>query len=122
MATPQEFFSKNMKWLALALLFLLAFKSVQSCNRNMKLNLTSGQYIHIIDSLKTDYSNLEKAYNDTVTKLNSELKIKIEKAVEADKRANAVQSVAEKIRANTTTTVNVRGAEIDTSKTKNNER
>jgi hypothetical protein len=112
--TPTQFFDKNMKWFALVLVLLLVFKSVQSCNRNMRLNMSSGQYVHQIDSLKRDYSNLDREYNDTVKKLNFELKLRDEKAVEANKRADAVQSVAEKIKANTTTTVNVRGATIDT--------
>ena len=54
----------------------------------------------------------------TNSQLEFELKLQKEKAGEADKRATAVQSVAEKIRANTTTTVNVRGAQIDTIKRK----
>lgn len=113
-----NFFTKNLKWIALVLFLLLCFKSIQSCNRKMGSTITQKQYVYILDSLKKDYSNLEKEYNDTVKKINFELRLASEKAGEADKRATAVQSVAEKIRANTTTTVNVRGAELDTTKRK----
>jgi hypothetical protein len=61
---------------------------------------------------------LEKESTATISQLEYELKLEQEKANAADKRAGAVQSVAEKIRANTTTTVNVRGAAIDTTKNK----
>lgn len=116
--TPQQFFSKNLKWITLCLLLLLCFKYVQSCNRKMGNSITQKQNIHMIDSLKTDYSNLKSEYNDTIKKLNFELTLEKEKAHEADKRALAVQSVAEKLKSNTTTTVNVRGAVIDTIKRK----
>jgi hypothetical protein len=116
--TPEQFFSKNMKWFALVLLLLFLFKTTQSCNRKMKLNMGAKQYIEQIDSLKNLYSNYKEVTQDSIKKLNFELKLQGEKAQEADKRAAAVQSVAEKIRANTTTTVNVRGAEIDTTKNK----
>lgn len=112
--TPQQFFDKNMKWIALVLVFLLLIKSVQSCNRSTLLNMSQKEYIHTIDSLNTKYSTLEKESTITIEQLKFELKLQSGKAEEADKRAAAVQSVAEKVRANTT--VNVRGAERDTSK------
>ena len=109
--TPAQFFDKNMKWIALALLFLLTFKSIQSCNRNMRLNINSGTYIHQIDSLQNQYNVYYKESQDSIKKLNFELKLANEHAIEADKRANAVQSAVEKIKSNTTTTVVVKGAE-----------
>jgi hypothetical protein len=112
--TPQQFFDKNMKWIAMGLLFLFLVKSIQSCNRGTVLNMSKSQYTHTIDSLNTKYSNLEKETTITIEQLRFELKLQSGKAEEADKRANAVQSVAEKVRANTT--VNVRGAERDTTK------
>jgi uncharacterized membrane protein YhiD involved in acid resistance len=110
----EQFFVKNLKWITLALLFLFLLKSVQSCNRNTTISIKDKQYTHVIDSLKKQYVDL-KMIN---SQLEFELKLQKEKAGEADKRAIAVQSVAEKIRANTTTTVNVRGAQIDTIKKK----
>ena len=112
--TPEQFFSKNLKWITLLLLFLFLLKSVQSCNRNTTISIKEKQYTYVVDSLKKQYVELEKVNSQ----LHFELKLQSEKAGEADKRATAVQSVAEKIRANTTTTVNVRGAEIDTVKNK----
>jgi hypothetical protein len=109
--TPAQFFEKNMKWFALALLFLLLFKSTQSCNRKMKLNMSSGQYIEQIDSLKTLYNTYREDTQDSIKKLNFELKLASEHANAADQRANAVQSAVEKIKSNTTTTVVVKGAE-----------
>ena len=116
--TPEEFIKKNLKWITLALLILFLLKSVQSCNRNTTLSIKEKDYTHTIDSLNTKYNVLEKESTATISQLQYELKLQEEKANSANQRAGAVQSVAEKIRANTTTTVNVRGAEIDTIKTK----
>jgi ATP-dependent exoDNAse (exonuclease V) alpha subunit len=114
--TPEQFFTKNMRWIALCLFLLLCIKSIQSCNRNMSNNIAQKEYIHTIDSLNNKYNTLEKQTIETVSQLKFELKLQSEKAGEANKRADAVQSVAEKIKANTT--VNVRGAELDTQKRK----
>jgi len=116
--TPEQFFSKNMKWIALGLLFLFLFKSVQSCNRNTIKSMSDKQYTHTIDSLTKKYDKLERETTGEINQLKFELKLQSEKAGAADQRASAVQSVAEKIRANTTTTVNVRGATVDTIKRK----
>lgn len=114
--TPQQFFSKNMKWFALALLFLFLFKSIQSCNRNMGTRSTEKEYKYTIDSLTKKYDILEKESTATIKQLEFELKLEREKATAAEQRATAIQSVAEKIKSNTTTTVNVRGAQVDTTK------
>jgi hypothetical protein len=112
--TPQQFFEKNMKWFALAFLFLFLLKSVQSCNRNMGSRLTEKQTKHLIDSLQKKIVVL----NDSIKVVNWKNKM-LESQAESEKRkAEAIQSVAEKIKSNTTTTVNVRGAEIDTTKQK----
>ena len=116
--TPQQFFSKNMKWFALALLILFLFNSVRSCNRNMGTRITEKQYKHTIDSLTKKYDILEKQSSATIKEFEFQLKLESKKAEDANKRADAVQSVAEKIKSNTTTTVNVRGAEVDTAKRK----
>jgi hypothetical protein len=114
--TPQQFFEKNMKWFALALLVLFLFKSVQSCNRNMGTSLTEKEYKHTIDSLEKKYDILYKETSVRIGELEFQLKLEKKRAEDADKRADAIQSVAEKMRSNTT--VNVRGAEIDTMKRK----
>jgi hypothetical protein len=112
--TSQEFFQKNMKWFALLFLFLFLLKSVQSCNRNMGTRITEKQNKHLIDSLQKSITEL----NDSIKIVNWKNKM-LESQAESEKRkADAIQSVAEKIKSNTTTTVNVRGAEIDTTKRK----
>jgi hypothetical protein len=116
--TPEQFFERSYKWFALAFFVLFLFKSVQSCNRNMLLSIDKKTYIHTIDSLDKKYYRLEKESTATIDQLRFELRLQSEKAGEADKRATAVQSVAEKMRANTTTTINVKGAEVDTTKNK----
>jgi esterase/lipase len=107
--TPTQFFTKNMKWFALALLFLFLFKSVQSCNRNMQINVGSKKYIEQIDSLSKEYKEYKETTQDSIKKLNFELKLANEQAEAAKERANAVQSAVEKVRSNTTITV--KGAE-----------
>ena len=116
--TPAQFFEKNMKWFALGLLFLFLFKSVQSCNRNMALNIGSAQYVEQIDSLSKEYKEYKEITQDSIKKLNFELKLATEHANAANERAAAVQTAVEKIKSNTTTTVVVKGAEEvkDTSK------
>jgi len=110
--TPQEFFEKNMKWVALTFLILFLFKSIQSCNRNMGATMISKKNNHTIDSLSKEVYNLKSENKELKLQLNFQK----EKVGEANKRAEAIQSVAEKIKSNTTTTVNVRGAQIDSTK------
>lgn len=105
--TPEQFFSKNMKWFALALLFLFLFKSMQSCNRKTMLDMNSGQYITQIDSLEKHINISERIYEDSIKTLNFQLELERNKALSADERARAVQSTAERVRANTTSTTNI---------------
>lgn len=114
--TPQDFFSKNMKWFALAFFILFLFGSVKNCNRNMGTKLSEKEYKHTIDSLTKKYDILERQSSSRIKDLEFELILEKEKAEEANKRAAAIQSVAEKVKTNTTTTVNVRGAQVDTVK------
>ena len=107
--TPEQFFSKNLKWIALALFFLLAFKSMQSCNRGTQLDMTKGTYIHQIDSLKKQYVDYRELTQDSIKKLNFELELARQQARSSNDKANAVQSAVEKIKSNTT--VVVKGAE-----------
>jgi len=99
--TPQQFFSKNMKWIVLILFILLLFKTIQSCNRETFLDISSKTYIVQIDSLKKQ----TQIYHDSIKQLNFNLKIADRLTSAANERANAVQSTAEKIKANTTITV-----------------
>ena len=113
--TPANFFSKNLKWITLALLFLFLFKSTQSCNRKAQLNMGAKVYIEQIDSLKKEYSTYKEVTQDSIKQLNFELRFAHEQVKAADQRATSVQSAVEKLRANTTTTVVVKGAERDTT-------
>ena len=109
MATPQQFFTKNLKWFTIAFFVLFLFKSVQSCNRKTALNMGSSQYIEIIDSLKTKYNTYYSISQDSIKTLNFELKLANEHARAAEQRAEAIQTAVDRIRQNTTITV--RGAE-----------
>jgi len=119
--TPQQFFSKNLKWITLILLFLLALKTMQSCNRKTLLSMEKGDYIEQIDSLQNLYDNYYKESQDSIKKLNFQLELAQEKVNSANDRANAVENAVEKIKANTTTTVVVKGAEEVKDTTKNKE-
>lgn len=107
--TPTEFFQKNMKWLLLAAICLLMMKTVQSCSRKMQINAGSKQYIEQIDSLQHLYNGYYKESQDSIKKLNFELRIAEQDAKSANERATAVQTAVEKIKSNTTITV--KGAE-----------
>lgn len=110
--TPQQFFEKNMKWIALFFFCLFIIKSTQSCNRNMSLRATEKEYKNTVDSLIKNVDILKEENKQ----LSFELKLQSEKATSAEEKASAIQSAVEKTRYNTTTTVNVRGVQIDTIK------
>jgi len=103
--TPTEFFNRNLKWFALALLLLFLYKTMQSCNRKTLLSKDSKEYVHEIDSLKNKYNIYYKDSQDSIKKLNYELKLANQNATAADERATAVQNAVEKIRSNTTVVV-----------------
>jgi len=107
MATPEQFFSKNLKWITLALFVLFMIKSIQSCNRGMKLRISNDAYTKQIDSI----NNLYKNGQDSIKKLNFELKLSKERAEFAEEKSKAIQNTVEKLKANTTTTVVVKGVE-----------
>ena len=107
--TPEQFFTKNMKWIALGLLLLLMFKTMQSCNRKTIIGKGSKEYVHEIDSLKNVYGGYYRESQDSIKKLNYLLRLADQNAAAADRRADAVQSAVEKVRSNTT--VVVKGAE-----------
>ena len=120
--TPEQFFSKNMKWIALVLFILLSFKTIQSCNRDTLLNIESSQYVEEIDSLKTAHNievdSLQDVYDiyydksqDSIKELNYGLRLAGSQVTAANDKADAVENAVEKIRANTTTTVVFKGAE-----------
>ena len=105
MSTPSQFIDKNLKWIALSLLFLFSIKSIQSCNRKNALIIKETQYHNSIDSLHA----LNIQYLDSLHKLtiywNTRVEIEVNKANYADQRAAAVQSAVEKLKSNTTIVV-----------------
>lgn len=104
-----EFFAKNQKYILIIAISLFFIKSFQSCSRNMTIKKLDKEIIHLSDSLTTMMDNetgtlvlqLQKA-NDSIKELNYEVKLAKSRATSADRRANAVQSTASKIRENTT--------------------
>lgn len=116
--TPQEFFKKNMKWITLVLFVLFLVKTVQSCNRDMQIRQLDTEIIHLNDSLSTMFGTeketlllqLRECQSDK-TQLEYEVKLANAATEAANKRADAVQSTAEKTRSNTTSTIVVKGAE-----------
>ena len=125
--TPQQFFTKNMKWIALVLFILFLVKSVQSCNRNMTNTQLNTEIIHLNDSLSTMYGTeketlLLQLRECETDKSQLEYEVKLANAAKesANKRADAVQSTAEKTRSNTTSTIVVKGAEevVDSTEVK----
>ncbi len=104
-----DFIQKNLKYIALIFLALFLLKSSQSCNRNMAIKKLTKENTYLVDSLETMHGTektqlileLENA-NDSIKELNYEVKLAKAGENAANRRANAVQSTAEKMRKNTT--------------------
>jgi len=105
MPTPQQFFTRNIKWFTIAFFCLFLFKNIQSCNRKTALNMGVSQYIEIIDSLENKYNTYYQISQDSIKVLNFELKLAVEQAKAANQKAEAVQNTIERIKQNTTITV-----------------
>jgi len=105
----EEFFKKNLKYVAIILLGLLMLKSFQSCNRNMANKRLTKEIVHLGDSLSTIYATEKGVYvmqlqecEDENQRLEYEVKLANSERDAANRRADAVQSTASKIRENTT--------------------
>jgi predicted PurR-regulated permease PerM len=109
--TPQEFFSKNLKWITLILFFLFALKSMQSCNRKTLLNMGTSQYIQQIDSIQNEYDKYYTESQDSIKKLNFQIELANERVLSAQQQVESIERAVERIRSNTTTTVVVKGLE-----------
>lgn len=124
--SPKQFLEKNQKYVVLILLSLFFIKSFQSCSRNMEVKKLNKEITYLSDSLNTMMSNetgelvtkLNKAH-DSIKTLNYEVRIAQSKENSANRRANAIQSTAEKIRENTTIKIE-NNSRPDTSSVKNN--
>ena len=108
----ETFFKKNLKYITLILLALFFIKTSQSCNRNMANKRLTKENTHLVDSLNTMHGT-EKSQllielntaQDSIQELNYEVKLANAERDAANRRANAVQSTAEKIRENTSITI-----------------
>jgi len=117
----QVFFKKNLKYVALILLALFFIKSFQSCNRNMTIKKMDKEIVHLNDSLNVMFGTEKEALiielrdcNAAKQELEYEVKLANAERDAADKRADAVQSTAEKIRDNTTIKIENKNSEKDT--------
>jgi hypothetical protein len=100
--TPQEFFSKNMKWFALAFFLLFIFSSVRSCNHNMGVKITEKHNMHTIDSLTKNRDILLETIKEKdfrIEQLNEKLDI-------ATKYGNDFRTLAEQATKRNTTIIN----------------
>jgi len=107
--TVQDFFKKNLKYVAIILLALFFIKSFQSCNRNMTIKKLDKEIVHLNDSLNTMFGTEKETLiielrdcNAAKRELEYEVRLANSERDAANKRADAVQSTAEKIRDNTT--------------------
>ena len=105
----ETFFKKNLKYIAVILLALFFIKSFQSCNRDMANKRLVKENTQLVDSLSimhgTEKSTLMLQLSeceDENQRLEYEVKLANSEKEAANRRANAVQSTAEKIRENTT--------------------
>ena len=119
----ERWLKRNLGYIAIILFALFLIKNTQSCNRKMAIrtlekNMSADcdsllrvkdgihyQDLRVIDSLEKE--NFTKDY--LILDLTNELKIAGVKVDAADRRADAVQRTAEKIRTNTT--IEIKGAE-----------
>lgn len=105
----QEFFKKNLRYVALILLALFFIKSFQTCTRKMEVRKLEKEIVYLNDSLNTMYGSektilLEENFKlkDSIKDLNHQVKLANSERDAAIERAAAIQSTAEKIRENTT--------------------
>ena len=120
----EPWIKKNLKYITIALIVLLLFSKMQSCSRNLSHKAEVKELIIEKDSIKNTLSfanqELLTQVNDqymVIKELQYELKIAGVRAEEAQKRANAVLTTAEKIKTNTT--IEIKGAEKDTTNINN---
>jgi len=121
--TPEQFFTKNSKWIIMGLTVLFLMFAVKTCNRNMTIRGLNTEITNLGDSLKLEYKTDIGIANDSIEDLNYqvndlEFQVKLAegKATSADKRANETRNnsrlameMAGKIKTNTT--IEVKGVE-----------
>jgi hypothetical protein len=117
-----SFLEKNIKNIAIVLLLLLVFQSMRGCVSNSSHTKEINTLTHINDSLNSikdqeliEVDSILSQKIDFIQYLEYELKIAGVKVQAADDRAKAVQSTAEKVKNNTTTTIKI---QADTTQNK----
>lgn len=126
----EKWLKKNLRWVTLVVFVLFVFKTIQSCNRGMSIRIQEKNMIEDCDSLLNEKDRVITGLEDENDSLRREvttrdfiikdqandLEIAGVKVNEAERRADAVQRTAEAIRANTT--IEIKGAEKDSTKNK----
>lgn len=88
--SPQDFFEKNSKWIALVLFLFIIVTGISRCNRNMGSKIIEKQNKHTIDSLVKKYDILYNIGREKDAKID-----KLQAQLEAEKdKSEAVLSVA----------------------------
>lgn len=112
MATPEQFFKKNMKWILLVVSILLVSKFVQSCNRNMVIRTMEIQIVQLEDSLSTILETTEESLllqlrecKDEVVNSNHERDIYKTRAEAAERSEKNMRETLKNFRENTTITI-----------------
>ena len=127
----ERWLKKNLRYIAIILLIFSLFKTVQSCNRKMSIRIQDKNLSEICDSIVNEKDKVIVEKNIVIDSLENEitirdfmikdyeneLKIAGVKVNEAEKRAESILSVAEKIKTNTT--IEVKGVEEIIDSTKN---
>ena len=127
----ERWLRKNLKYITLILLALFLLKTTQSCNRKMATRTLEKNLTTECDSLLNDKDLIISAQSfeiDSLTAdiwakeyiikdLENELKIAGVRVDAAQRRADAVQRTAERVKSNTT--IEIKGAERDSSKINN---
>lgn len=127
----EKWLRKNLKYITLILLALFLLKTTQSCNRKMALRTLEKNLNTECDSLLNDKTQIILTQSFEIDSLESdiwakeyiikdlenELKIAGVRVNAAERRADAVQRTAERVKSNTT--IEIKGAERDSSNVNN---
>ena len=124
----EKWLKKNLKYVTIIFITLFLIKTTQSCNRKISLRIVEKNMTEEMDSLLMikDQTIMEKALiidsledhtvilDYYIKDLENDLEIAGVRVNAAERRADAVQRTAERVKTNTT--IEIRGFERDTSK------
>ena len=69
----EAWIKKNLKYIAIAFIFLFLIKQIQSCNRNMMISSLQRNHKEVVDSLNTVKEDMTETKNLVIDSLNDEL-------------------------------------------------